>query len=130
MQHSCINDATIDAIPTPLQSHLPTIVSCNGGNDGTITVDVTEGLIHILKSKPVTQQTQQVMLQVFILVLAGTTYEVTVNDAKSCDYVSGPITVDQPTALDAAVVTTELKCGPANANRSSSNCHGYRNISL
>jgi hypothetical protein len=57
--------------------------------------------------------------------VAGTTYEVTtVKDAKSCDYVSGPITVDQPTALAAAVVTTELKCGPANASRSSSNCHG------
>jgi hypothetical protein len=36
--------------------------------------------------------------------VAGTTYEVTVKDAKSCDYVSGPITVDQPTALDAAAV--------------------------
>ncbi|NRT14507.1 gliding motility-associated-like protein [Flavobacterium sp. 28A] len=108
---------SVDAIPTPTITPVVTDVSCNGGNDGTITVDVTGGIgpyTYVLTSNPA--NTTGDLSGIYTGLVAGTTYQVTVTDAKSCDYVSGSIIVDQPTALDAsAVVTTVLQCGPANA---------------
>ncbi|MBE0392147.1 T9SS type B sorting domain-containing protein [Flavobacterium sp. PL002] len=108
---------TVEAIPTPTITPVVTDVSCNGGNDGTITVDVTGGVgpyTYVLTSNPA--NTTGDLSGIYTGLVAGTTYEVTVTDAKSCNFSSGLITVDQPSALDAsAVVTTALQCGPANA---------------
>jgi hypothetical protein len=61
-------------------------------------VDVTEGLIHTYASNCNPTNTTGDATGIYTGLVAGTTYEVTVNDAKSCD-VSGSITTDQPTAL-------------------------------
>lgn len=104
---------TLDPIPPTVFTTTPTNVSCFGGTDGTITVNVTSGV------GPYEYQLDAGIFQpsnVFTGLSAGTTYVITVKDAKSCLYPSAPIPISEPTALSATSnLTTPLTCGAGNA---------------
>jgi gliding motility-associated-like protein len=108
---------TLDPIPTPTITPSVTNVSCNGGADGTITIDVTAGVgpyTYALTS-PTTNTTGD-LSGTYTGLIAGTTYQVTVTDAKSCTYTSALIPIAEPTLLSTiATLTTPLSCGTGNA---------------
>ncbi|MFV5687328.1 T9SS type B sorting domain-containing protein [Flavobacterium sp. ZT3R25] len=103
---------TLDPIVPTVFTTTQTNVSCNAGTDGTITVNVTSGV------GPYTYQLNAGLFQssnVFTGLNAGTTYVITVKDAKLCLYPSAPITITEPTALTATTfLTTPLTCGAGN----------------
>ncbi|KRB54851.1 SprB repeat-containing protein [Flavobacterium sp. Root186] len=103
---------TLDPIQPTLFATVETHVSCNGGTDGTITVNVTSGV------GPYQYQLDGGAFQtsnVFTGLAAGTAYTITVRDAKSCLYPGTPITITQPAALTAtSVLTTGLTCAAGN----------------
>ncbi|WP_406844828.1 T9SS type B sorting domain-containing protein [Flavobacterium soyae] len=103
---------TLDPIQSTVFTTVQTNVSCNGGSDGTITVNVTSGVgPYQYQLDGGTFQTSNV----FTGLTAGTAYIITVRDAKSCDYPSAPITITEPTALTAtSVLTTGLTCAAGN----------------
>ncbi|WP_299118178.1 Ig-like domain-containing protein, partial [uncultured Winogradskyella sp.] len=81
-----------------------TPVSCNGGNDGTATVNVTGGLGNFTYLWSNGETTQ------FISGLAAGTYTVTVSDIDTgCDSVSST-TVNEPTALSTGIAVTDVAC--------------------
>ncbi|RNC87163.1 MAG: tandem-95 repeat protein [Winogradskyella sp.] len=85
-------------------SAVSTPVSCNGGNDGTATVNVTGGLGNFtyLWSNGETTQT--------ISNLVAGTYTVTVSDVDTgCNSVSST-TVNEPTALSTGIAVTNVAC--------------------
>ncbi|MES2575911.1 MAG: SprB repeat-containing protein, partial [Bacteroidota bacterium] len=102
----------LDPIVPTLFTTTPTNVSCFGGTDGTITVNVTSGVgPYQYQLDGGTFQTSNV----FTGLSAGTTYVVTVRDSKSCLYPSTPITITQPVLLAAtSAITTPLTCGAGN----------------
>ncbi len=117
---TCTTSATvtIDAIPTPTITPSVTDVSCFSGTDGAISVAVSGGVgpfTYALTSTPAITNTTGDTTGVYTGLEAGTTYVVTVTDAKSCTYPTN-ITVGQPTAALAgsATVTTPLSCGSGN----------------
>ena len=91
----------------------PTNVSCFGGADGTITVNVTSGVGPYKYSLDggITETTNN-----FFNGLTAGSYVVTVRDAKQCLYSSAPITITQPAAALTATtfLTTPLTCGTGN----------------
>ncbi|MBC7847533.1 MAG: T9SS type B sorting domain-containing protein [Flavobacterium sp.] len=99
-------------VPTIFPLPTPTDVSCFGGTDGTITVNITSGVgPYEYQLDAGTFQTSNV----FTGLAAGTTYVITVKDAKLCLYPSAPITIAQPAALTATTfLTTPLTCGAGN----------------
>ena len=103
----------LDPLPAAVFTTAQTDVICNGGTDGTITVNVTSGV------GPYMYQLGTGIFQssnVFTGLSAGTSYIITVRDAKSCTYSSTPITIGQPTALTASsTITAPLACGTGNA---------------
>ncbi|MBE8727599.1 T9SS type B sorting domain-containing protein [Flavobacterium hungaricum] len=104
---------TLDPLPAAVFTTAQTDVICNGGSDGTITVTVTSGF------GPYQYQLDGGAFQasnVFTGLSAGTSYIITVRDAKSCTYSSTPITIAQPSALTAtSAITAPLACGTGNA---------------
>ncbi|MFD1603195.1 beta strand repeat-containing protein, partial [Flavobacterium artemisiae] len=104
---------TLDPLPATVFTTAVTDVICNGGSDGTITVNVTSGV------GPYQYQLNGGTFQasnVFTGLSAGTSYIVTVRDAKSCTYSNAAITVGQPTPLTAtSTITAPLACGTGNA---------------
>lgn len=106
----------LDPIPTTVFTTTETNVSCNGGSDGTITVNVTsgEGPYEYSLFDGVTA-TAFTTNNTFTGLPAGTTYVVTVRNAKQCTLASSPITIAEPSALSAtSVLTTPLSCGAGN----------------
>ena len=103
----------LDPITPTVFTTTETNVSCNGGTDGTITVNVSSGV------GPYEYQLDAGAFQtsnVFTGLAAGTTYTITVKDAKSCLYPKTPITITQPAVLTAtSSITTALTCGAGNA---------------
>nr|WP_315188993.1 T9SS type B sorting domain-containing protein [uncultured Flavobacterium sp.] len=106
----------LDPIPTTLfNSPIVTNVSCNGGTDGSIVVNVISGV------GPYEYQLNTGTFQpsnVFPGLAAGTTYVVTVRNAKNCIVASSPITIPEPNVLTAtSVITAPLSCGAGNASQ-------------
>lgn len=103
----------LDPIPGTTFTTSQTNVSCFGGADGTITVNVTSGV------GPYEYQLDAGAFQtsnVFTGLAAGTTYVITVRDAKLCLYPSALITITAPVILTAtSAITTPLTCGAGNA---------------
>ncbi|KAF2506405.1 beta strand repeat-containing protein, partial [Flavobacterium foetidum] len=103
---------TLDPIPATVFNTVQTHVSCNGGADGTITVNVTSGV------GPYQYRLDGGVYQssnVFPGLSAGTSYIITVRDAKSCTYGSSAITITQPSALTASsAITVPLTCAAGN----------------
>ncbi|MBW4358857.1 SprB repeat-containing protein, partial [Flavobacterium taihuense] len=102
----------LDPIPTTVFTTTQTHVSCNGGTDGTITVNVTAG------EGPYEYQLNTGSFQTlneFVGLAAGTTYVVTVRNARKCTLASVAITITQPAVLAAtSAITTPLTCGAGN----------------
>jgi gliding motility-associated-like protein len=100
-------------IPGTIFTTAPSNVSCFGGNDGTITVNVSSGV------GPYQYQLNTGAFQssnVFTGLTAGTAYVVTVRDNKMCLYPSTPITISEPAVLTAtSTISTPLTCGAGNA---------------
>ncbi|MDR7211318.1 T9SS type B sorting domain-containing protein [Flavobacterium piscis] len=103
---------TLDAIPPTVFTTTQTHVSCFGGNDGTITVNVSSGVgSYEYQLDAGAFQSSNI----FTDLTAGTSYVVTVRDAKSCVYSNAPITITQPNDLTASsVVTISLTCASGN----------------
>ncbi|MGO4773895.1 hypothetical protein ACEN2I_19815, partial [Flavobacterium sp. W22_SRS_FK3] len=103
----------LDAIPTTLFDTSVTNVSCNGGSDGTITVNVTggEGPYKYSLDGGVTEQTSNL----FSGLSAGTAYVVTVRNARNCTLDSAPITITEPGVLSASADVTPFGCNIGNA---------------
>ena len=103
---------TLDPIPATVFTTAQTHVSCFGGADGTITVNVTSGV------GPYEYQLDGGTFQisnVFTGLAAGNSYIITVRDAKSCVYPSTAITITQPATLTAtSVITAPLNCAAGN----------------
>ncbi|HRA71218.1 MAG TPA: T9SS type B sorting domain-containing protein [Flavobacterium sp.] len=103
----------LDPIPGTTFTTTPTNVSCFGGADGTITVNVTSGV------GPYEYQLDAGIFQpsnVFTGLAAGTAYVVTVRNAKNCTLASTPIMITAPVILTAtSAITTPLTCGAGNA---------------
>lgn len=106
----------LDPIPNTVFNPIVTNVSCNGGADGSIVVNVTSGVgpYEYKLDGPVSypyQSTNQ-----FDLLTAGTTYVITVRNAKNCIVASAPIPITAPNILTAtSAITTPLTCGAGNA---------------
>ena len=100
----------LDPIPTTTFTTSQTDVSCNGGNDGSITVTTTSA------TGPFTYQLDSGTPQasnVFTGLTQGT-YTVTVIDTKGCSYPSAPITINEPLVLTATdSVSTNTTCDVA-----------------
>ncbi|WP_276379347.1 T9SS type B sorting domain-containing protein [Flavobacterium sp. H4147] len=103
---------TLDPLPNTVFTTTQTDVSCNGGSDGTITVNVTSGVgPYEYQLDGGTFQTSNV----FTGLSAGNSYIITVRDAKSCIFPSSAITILQPTALTAtSAITANLVCAAGN----------------
>ncbi|PXY38663.1 chromophore lyase, partial [Flavobacterium cheongpyeongense] len=101
----------LDPITPTVFTTTETNVSCNGLADGTITVNVTSGVgPYEYRLGAGAFQTSNV----FTGLAAGTTYTITVKDAKSCLYTKTPITITQPLQLAATVGVTPFGCNSGN----------------
>ncbi len=91
------NNLSANASSTP--------VSCNGGSDGTATVNVTGGLGNFTYSwSPGGQNTQT------ISGLTAGVYTVTVTDADTQCTATSSTTVNEPTALTSGIAVTNAAC--------------------
>ncbi|WP_281324468.1 T9SS type B sorting domain-containing protein [Flavobacterium sp. IMCC34518] len=109
----------LDPIPTTVFSTTETNVTCNGGSDGTITVNVTagEGPYTFTLSGAGSNTTGDAN-GIYTGLPAGVTYVITVINAKNCPLASSPITIAAPSAITAsAAVTTPLSCGTGNVTQ-------------
>ncbi|NAS32890.1 hypothetical protein GTQ40_18065, partial [Flavobacteriaceae bacterium R38] len=103
--------ATID-VPTPVVFTLtPTDVSCNGGSDGQIQVNLDASndeppYLYSLDGGTTTQTSP-----IFTGLSAGT-FNVTVISSKGCENTIAA-TINEPLALDAVASSTPLSCDPA-----------------
>ncbi|PXY44886.1 SprB repeat-containing protein, partial [Flavobacterium hydrophilum] len=102
----------LDPIPTTVFGTTVTNVSCNGGVDGTITVNVTagEGPYKYSLDGGVTEQTTNT----FTGLSAGTAYIVTVRNARNCTLNSLPVTITEPVLLAATASVTPFGCNSGN----------------
>lgn len=94
-------------------------VSCNGGNDGSVTANPSGGTSPYGYSWSVAQITQT------ITGLTAGTYNLTVSDVKGCT-ISGSANVGEPLGLSLTVTKTDVLCngncnGTATANPSGGN---------
>ncbi|MEL1255545.1 SprB repeat-containing protein, partial [Flavobacterium sp. DGU38] len=102
----------LDPIPTTVFNTSVTNVSCNGGADGTITVNVTggEGPYKYSLDGGLTEQGSNTLTGL----TAGTAYVVTVRNARNCTLNSAPVTITEPGLLAATAVVTPFGCSTTN----------------
>lgn len=112
--NGCVLTTTITiSEPTPLvwTATAQTNVSCNGGNDGTITVSASGGtgiIDYNLQAGNITNQTG-----LFAALIAGT-YTLTATDANGCS-ITTTLSITEPTPLQITNVTnTTPTCIPGN----------------
>ncbi|MBI2966991.1 MAG: gliding motility-associated C-terminal domain-containing protein [Bacteroidetes bacterium] len=86
-----------------------TDVSCNGFSDGSLTVNLTGGIV------PYSYQWDDPGLQTSVTAtgLSGGTYQVTVSDVNSCT-ITGSFTVNEPAPLNLSMSKTDALCGQMN----------------
>ncbi|MEL1255546.1 T9SS type B sorting domain-containing protein [Flavobacterium sp. DGU38] len=107
---------TVTAPTTPSASAITTDVSCNGGNNGTITLTPSNGVApytYVLSGTGA--NTTGDATGVYTGLIAGTTYSVVVTDAKGCPSNPIPVTITEPGLLAATAVVTPFGCDAANA---------------
>ena len=92
-------------------------VSCNGGNDGAATVNVSGG------TTPYTYLWNNAATSASIAGVAAGTYNVTVTDANGCT-ATASVTVTQPTALSANAVSGNVSCNGGNDGAGTVNVSG------
>ena len=108
-------EVTLEA-PTPVTfTAAPTDVSCNGGNDGSITVTLNPG-----NDNPV--YTYEITAPIVVAAqnsnifqdLAAGTYTVQVNSGRGC-FETQDVIVGEPTPLTISGATTDFECAPDNS---------------
>jgi gliding motility-associated-like protein len=105
----------IDPIPaTVIATPVVTNVSCNGGNNGTISINVTSGIGPFEYSLfDGATSTAFQSDNIFTGLVAGTTYVVTVRNDRDCLESTAAIIVTEPTPLTAtANVAANTTCSP------------------
>ncbi len=107
-----ITSFDLDPIPTTVFGTTVTNVSCNGGTDGSIIVNVTagEGPYKYSLDGGLTEQGTNT----FTGLTAGTAYVVTVRNARNCTLNSAPVTITEPGLLSASDVVTPFGCNSGN----------------
>lgn len=99
--------------PTFTETHVD--VLCNGSSNGSIVVTVTAGIAPFMYSNDngVTFQSSNV----FNGLIAGT-YDIVVQDSKSCESLAVPVIIDQPIPVTGSGVLNQgLACGSGNATQ-------------
>jgi hypothetical protein len=117
--NGCVNSATITVgQPTVIILTLnSTPASCNGGTNGTVSVNATGGTpgYTYLWSNGATTAT--------VSGLAAGTYSVTVTDANGC-IKTGSATVSQPSAISLTTITSNVSCNGGNNGTASVTASG------
>ncbi len=108
--NNCVTTAgaTVTAPPAFVTSPSSTQVSCNGGSNGTATINVTSGGVPPYTyqwSASAGSQTTQTATG-----LTAGSYSVTVRDANLCPVVVSGIIVTQPTVVSGTTVVTNVAC--------------------
>ncbi len=119
----CTDTATVDVtlVDTPVISATPkTDISCNGANDGTISVELQPGtdtdtpLSYTLYDGATTTVIAGPQGSSVFGNLGPGTYQVEVVSNRGCTDRSGDITILEPTPLQIATTNTEFTCDPSN----------------
>ena len=118
----CTDTATVDVtlVNSPIISATPkTDISCNGANDGTITVELQPGtdtdtpLSFVLYDGATTTVLAGPQGSSVFDNLGPGTYQVEVVSNRGCTDRSGDITIIEPTILQIATTNTEFTCDPS-----------------
>ncbi len=104
----------LEAIPSPTVTTSHTNVSCNGGADGSITVNTTSGVGPFEFSWNNGTISSPFQPSNIFKGLSAGNYVITVRDAKSCLYLTAPVVITQPVALDATAAVTDYACNASN----------------
>ncbi len=110
------NTITIDPLVNPTANETHIDVSCNGGNNGSITVTASGGVgpYEYSNDNGSSFQTSNVFSG-----LIAATYNIVVRDSKSCISTAVLVTIDEPTAVGGSpTLTQSLSCGTGNATQS------------
>ncbi|QQY81726.1 T9SS type B sorting domain-containing protein [Tamlana sp. s12] len=103
---------TVDTPITPTHSEIHTNVSCNGGNNGSITITGVDGIAPFEYS--IDGGTTFQASNVFDGLVEGN-YDIAVRDSKSCESMPTTVAITQPDLLQAGLVISHgLECGPGN----------------
>ncbi|WP_245905254.1 T9SS type B sorting domain-containing protein [Gelidibacter algens] len=109
-------DITLEAATPVLFTADPTDVSCNGGSDGTITVNLpatndNPSYTYAITAGPTTRPAQN--SNVFVGLLAGV-YTVEVNSGRGC-VATETVTINEPLLLEASATATDFACAVDNS---------------
>jgi hypothetical protein len=106
------NTVTISNPTAISASETTTPASCNGGSDGTVTVNVSGGTSpYSVTVNGVTHV--GVASSTTFMGLPSGTYPATISDAHSCSGAAAGVLVDQPSAISASETTTPASCSGA-----------------
>ncbi|RED49314.1 T9SS type B sorting domain-containing protein [Seonamhaeicola aphaedonensis] len=109
-------DVILDAATPVIFTPVATNVSCNGGNDGTITVNLAASndnppYIYEITSGPVLMGAQN--SNIFTGLPAGT-YDITVTSGRNC-ITTEPVVIGEPLLLGVSGLATDFACAPDNS---------------
>ncbi|MEP7093366.1 MAG: T9SS type B sorting domain-containing protein, partial [Flavobacterium sp.] len=109
------NTVIVTTPTTPTATPVQTNVSCNGGNDGTITLTPANGITPYTYALtgPVANTTGDAT-GIYTGLIAGG-YSIIVTDAKGCPSAAIPVTITEPAVVAASAIVTPFGCDTANA---------------
>ncbi|ELR68671.1 hypothetical protein C900_05934 [Fulvivirga imtechensis AK7] len=121
---SVFQPVTLNANATITSNYNGSPISCNGASDGQITISATGGTGaygYVLNELPA--NTSGAANGIFTGVPAGT-YTFNVTDANGCLFIAGPVTINQPNAINATATVT------SNYNSAHVSCNGATNAQV
>lgn len=114
------NTITVTPKTTPTHTTAKTDITCNGLNNGTITVIASGGFTttytYAIKLTSATTYTTQ-STNLFTGLAAGT-YDIKVIDSKGCESTPSQVTIINPTPIAANATATAFSCSTTNASQS------------
>ena len=114
--HSCSGSAAgvlVDQPTAITASETTTPASCNGNNDGSVTVNVSGGTAPYSVAVNGVVHTGVTTSTTFTGLASGT-YPATIADAHSCSRLAAGVLVDQPSKISASESTTPVSCNGGN----------------